>query len=76
MAGLGPAVRPPAPAGTERLVLRASEARDRAAFIDLFASPEAGAYIGGPRSRDGLERVVPEVPGRRPGLFVVELGGR
>ncbi|GGU57153.1 N-acetyltransferase [Streptomyces lavendofoliae] len=55
-------------------MLRASEARDRAAFIDLFASPEVGAYIGGPRPCDELERVVPEVPGRRPGLFVVELG--
>jgi RimJ/RimL family protein N-acetyltransferase len=60
---------------TERLVLRESQARDRAAFIELFASPEVGTYIGGPRPRAELERAVPEVPGRRPGLFVTELGG-
>ncbi|WP_405853335.1 GNAT family N-acetyltransferase [Streptomyces sp. NBC_00090] len=66
---------PPAPTGTERLVLRESEARDRAAFIELFASPEVGTYIGGARPRDELERAVPEVPGRRPGLFVVDLDG-
>ncbi|MFE2556106.1 GNAT family N-acetyltransferase [Streptomyces sp. NPDC059352] len=66
---------PPAPAGAERLVLRESEARDRAAFIELFASPEVGTSIGGARPRDELARAVPEVPGRRPGLFVVDLGG-
>jgi RimJ/RimL family protein N-acetyltransferase len=56
-------------------VLRESEGRDRAAFIELFASSEVGTYIGGPRSRDELERTVSEVPGRRPGLFVVDLDG-
>ncbi|MGW3301231.1 GNAT family N-acetyltransferase [Streptomyces rubiginosohelvolus] len=66
---------PPAPIGTARLVLRESEARDRAAFVELFASPEVRAYLGGPHPRDELERAVPEVPGRRPGLFVVELDG-
>ncbi|MFB6849604.1 GNAT family N-acetyltransferase [Streptomyces sp. NPDC056373] len=65
----------PAPLRTERLVLRASEARDRAAFIELFASPDVGTYIGGARPRDELERVVPEVPGRRSGLFVIEFEG-
>lgn len=75
MAELGPVAWPPAPLRTERLVLRESEARDRTAFIELFASPEVGTYIGGPRPRDELERAVPEVPGRRPGLFVVDLGG-
>ncbi|MFE0652874.1 GNAT family N-acetyltransferase [Streptomyces sp. NPDC059534] len=67
--------RTPAPIRTERLVLRRSEARDRAAFIELFASPEVGTHIGGARPRDELERAVPEVPGRRPGLFVIELDG-
>jgi RimJ/RimL family protein N-acetyltransferase len=43
--------------------------------IELFTSPEVGTYIGGPRSRDELERAVPEVPRRRPGLFVVDLDG-
>ncbi|WP_454789172.1 GNAT family N-acetyltransferase [Mycolicibacterium lutetiense] len=75
MAELGPVVWPPAHISTDRLVLRESEARDRAAFIELFASPEVGTYIGGPRLRDELERTVPEVPGRRPGLFVIDLDG-
>ncbi|MEU4091680.1 GNAT family N-acetyltransferase [Streptomyces sp. NPDC026673] len=66
---------PPAPIRTERLVLRESQARDRSAFIELFASPEVGAYIGGPRPREELEHAVPEVPGRRPGRFVVDLDG-
>lgn len=75
MTGLGPAAWPPAPIRTERLVLRASQAGDRAAFIELFASPVVRAYLGGPRQRDELERAVPEVPGRRPGVFVIDLGG-
>jgi RimJ/RimL family protein N-acetyltransferase len=75
MTELGPVAWPPAPIRTERLVLRESEARDRAAFIELFASSEVGTYIGGPRPRDELERVVPAVPGRRPGLFVIDLDG-
>ncbi|MFI1227582.1 MULTISPECIES: GNAT family N-acetyltransferase [unclassified Streptomyces] len=75
MADPGRAASPPVPIRTERLVLRASEARDRSAFIELFASPETGAYLGGPRPRDDLERSVPEVPGRRDGLFVVDLDG-
>ncbi|WP_326784095.1 GNAT family N-acetyltransferase [Streptomyces sp. NBC_00151] len=75
MTELGSVTWPPAPIKTERLVLRESEARDRAAFIELFTSPEVGTYIGGPRPRDELERTAPEVPGRRPGLFVVELDG-
>ena len=75
MADLGPVAWPPAPIKTERLVLREPEARDRAAVIELFTSAEVGTYIGGPRSRDELERAVPEVPRRRPGLFVVALDG-
>ncbi|MCG7218193.1 GNAT family N-acetyltransferase [Paenibacillus mucilaginosus] len=70
-----PVVWPPAPIMTERLVLRQSEARDRTALIDLFASPEVGTYVGGPRPRDELERALPEVPGQRFGFFVVELNG-
>jgi RimJ/RimL family protein N-acetyltransferase len=65
---------PPDPIRTERLVLRESEARDRAAFVELSASPEVNTYLGGPRPQDELDRV-PEVPGRRPGVFVVDLGG-
>ncbi|MGI5523049.1 GNAT family N-acetyltransferase [Micromonospora sp. CA-259024] len=75
MADLGPVTWQPTPIRTERLMLRAPEARDRAAVIELFASPEVGTYIGGSRPRDELERAVPEVPRLRPGLFVVELDG-
>jgi RimJ/RimL family protein N-acetyltransferase len=75
MAELGPVDWPPAPIRTERLVLRGPEAPDRAAVIELFASPEVGTYLGGARSRDELERAVPEVPKRRPGLFMVDLDG-
>ncbi|MFJ9544399.1 GNAT family N-acetyltransferase [Streptomyces sp. NPDC101225] len=75
MQELGPVAWPPDPLETERLVLRASQARDRSALIELFASPEVGTYVGGARPRDELERTVPEVPGRRPGFFVVELDG-
>ncbi|AGS68118.1 acetyltransferase [Streptomyces collinus Tu 365] len=66
---------PPEPIRTERLVLRAPEARDRAVFIELLASPEVHTYLGGPRPRDELERVTPEVPERWPGSFVVDLDG-
>ncbi|BFV55081.1 GNAT family N-acetyltransferase [Kitasatospora sp. CMC57] len=75
MTDLGLAAWPPAPIRTERLVLRASEARDRAAAIELNASPEVNAYLGGPQPRAELERTMPEVPGQRPGWFVVELDG-
>ena len=75
MADLGPVAWPPAPIRTERLVLREPEAGDRAAVIELFASPRVHTYLGGPRPRDELERAVPEVPGRRPGRFVVDLDG-
>ena len=75
MTELGPVDWPPAPIRTERLVLREPEAADRGAFIDLFASPEVGTYLGGPRPRADLERSVPEVPRGRPGLFVVDLDG-
>jgi RimJ/RimL family protein N-acetyltransferase len=75
MTVLGLIAWPPAPIRTERLVLREPEARDRAALIDLFSSPEVGTYIGGHRPRDELERTASEVPGRRPGLFVIDLDG-
>ncbi len=75
MADLEPDAWPPAPISTERLLLREPEPRDRAAIIELFATPEVSACIGGPRPLDELERAVPEVPTRRPGLFVVDLDG-
>ncbi|WP_326662605.1 GNAT family N-acetyltransferase [Streptomyces sp. NBC_00385] len=75
MTELGPVAWPPAPIRTERLVLREAQARDRAAFIELLASPEVHTYLGGPRPREELERVMPEVPERWPGSFVVDLDG-
>ena len=76
MADPGSEAWPPAPIRTERLVLREPEASDRAALVELFTSPEVGTYIGGPRSREELERALPAAPPRRPGLFVVDLDGR
>jgi len=75
MTDLEPVAWPPAPIRTERLVLREAEAGDRAAFIELLASPEVGTYLGGARPRDELEHALPEVPGRRPGRFVVDRDG-
>ena len=75
MEDLGPVAWPPEPIKTERLVLRASEARDRAAFIELLASPQVHTYLGGPRPRDELESEMSGAPERWPGNFVVDLDG-
>ncbi|MDG4826414.1 GNAT family N-acetyltransferase [Asanoa sp. WMMD1127] len=75
MADLGPVPWPPAPIRTKRLLLRAAEARDRPAFVDLYASPEVHTYLGGPRTRADLEREMPAVPASWPGSFVVDLDG-
>jgi RimJ/RimL family protein N-acetyltransferase len=75
MTPLGPVAWPPAPIRTGRLVLRQPETRDRPAFLELFTSPQVGAYIGGPRPREDCERALPETPQGRPGLFVVDLDG-
>lgn len=75
MADLNPVVWPPEPIKTARLVLRAHESRDRAAFIDLLASPEVGTYLGGPQPRDKLELEVPGPPAQHPGLFAAERAG-
>ncbi|MCG8969309.1 MULTISPECIES: GNAT family N-acetyltransferase [Streptomyces] len=75
MSDLRPVAWPPAPITTERLVLREPEARDRAVFIELLASPEVHAYLGGPRPRAELEREMPGVPEQWPGSFVVDLDG-
>lgn len=75
MEPLGGVEWPPEPIKTERLVLRESEPRDRTAYVELLASPEVHTYLGGARPRDEVERDMPEVPGRWPGSFVVELDG-
>ena len=75
MTDLGPVAWPPAQIRTERLVLREPAARDRAACIELLASPKVHTYLGGPRPRGELERETPEAPERCPGLFTVDLDG-
>ncbi|MER6167357.1 GNAT family N-acetyltransferase [Streptomyces violaceorubidus] len=75
MSDLGSITWPPAPIETARLVLRAAEAQDRAAFVELLASPEVHTYLGRPQPRDRLERELPVVPERWPGSLVVDLDG-
>ncbi|WP_036954531.1 GNAT family N-acetyltransferase [Luteimicrobium xylanilyticum] len=75
MTDLGPVAWPPTPLRTERLVLREPAADDRAALVELMASPEVHAFLGGARSREEVERALPTEPARRPGLFVVDFDG-
>ncbi|MER6363249.1 GNAT family N-acetyltransferase [Kitasatospora sp. NPDC001527] len=75
MDDLGSVPWPPEPIRTERLVLRRPEARDRAAFVELLASPQVHTYLGGPRPRDEVERELSGAPEQWPGSFAVELDG-
>jgi RimJ/RimL family protein N-acetyltransferase len=75
MAELGRIAWPPGPIATDRLLLRPPEARDRAAFIELYTSPDVGTYTGGARPREVVERALPAVPRSRPGHFVIDLDG-
>ena len=75
MAELGRVTWPPGPIATARLLLRPPEPRDRAAFVQLYTSPDVGTYTGGPRSREAVERALPEAPRARPGHFVIDLDG-
>ncbi|GEL95235.1 GNAT family N-acetyltransferase [Cellulomonas composti] len=75
MAELGHVTWPPGPIATARILLRPPQARDRAAFVELYTSPDVGIYTGGARSREEVERALPEEPRRRPGLFVIDLDG-
>ena len=75
MSDLGTVAWPPEPISTDRLVLRAPEARDRTAFLELLASPQVHTYLGGPRRRDELERELPAVPEQWPGSFAVDRDG-
>lgn len=75
MAELGSLVWPPGPIAADRLALRPPEARDRAAFVELYTSPAVGTYIGGARPREAVERALPAVPRGRPGQFVIDLDG-
>ena len=67
---------PPAPIRTERLLLRAPEARDRDDFLALGSDPEVNRHTGGPRDRATLEQQLPEVPADRAGQFVMEHDSR
>ena len=67
---------PTTPIETERLVVRPTEARDRAAFIDLLTDERVQRHLGGPRDRGELEEKMGEVPSDRPGSFAVEHDGR
>lgn len=64
---------PPGPIATERLIVRPTCASDRSGYIDLLASDEVREYLGGPRPREELELIAPEIPGNRPGVFAVEV---
>ena len=66
---------PIAPIRTERLLLRAPEARDREMFLDLGSDDRVNHHLGGGRDRAELEASLPEVPADRPGQFVVERDG-
>lgn len=72
MPDLGDVSWPPDPIRTDRLLLRRTEARDRDSYIDLMCSADVYRYLGGPHSRERVERGAPEVPGNRPGVFAVE----
>ena len=75
MAELGRVTWPPETIATARLLLRPPDGRDRAAFVELYTSPEVGTYTGGSRSREAVERALPAVPQGRPGHFVIDLDG-
>lgn len=66
---------PPPPIRTSRLVLRAPEARDRTAILDLGTDGEVNRHLGGGRDRATLDAELPAVPADRPGQFVVEHDG-
>ena len=66
---------PVAPIRTARLVLRAPEARDRGAFLDLGSDDEVNHHLGGGRDRAELDAELPAVPADRPGQFVMEHDG-
>lgn len=66
---------PMAPIRTERLLLRAPEARDRETFLDLGSDDEVNHHLGGGRDRASLDAELPVVPADRPGQFVVEHDG-
>ncbi|MCY4725489.1 GNAT family N-acetyltransferase [Nocardioides sp. STR2] len=61
---------------TERLLLRAPEARDREDFLDLGSDPVVNHHLGGGQDRASLDDTLPEVPADRPAQYVMERGRR
>jgi RimJ/RimL family protein N-acetyltransferase len=76
MAALSDVVWPPEPLTTERLIVRQTQASDRASYIEMLCSDDVRRFLGGAQARDVVEQAMPEVPGGYPGVFAVELGGR
>ena len=76
MATLADVAWPPAPIATARLTLRTTEASDRIGYMELLTSEDVRRYLGGPMRREEVVRSMPEVPGRHPGVFAIELDGR
>lgn len=65
MAHLDGVTWPPPPISTERLILRAAEARDREAMLDLFSAERVNRFVGGAEPREHLDELIPALPGRR-----------
>jgi hypothetical protein len=68
MTDLGPVAWPPAPIRTDRLVLRQSEARDRPAVVEWFASPDVGTYVGVLNRAMSLSARCRRCPGAAPAI--------
>ncbi len=62
---------PPQPLMTERLIVRAAQASDRAGCIDLLTSRQARRFLGGPLPLAEAEKACAGPYGRSPGSFVV-----
>jgi RimJ/RimL family protein N-acetyltransferase len=66
---------PPEPLTTERLVLRRTQASDRAAYVELWCSEDVRRFLGGAHAREAIEEAMPAVPSAHAGVFAVELDG-
>jgi RimJ/RimL family protein N-acetyltransferase len=61
---------------TDRVLLRKARDTDRERLIELQTDPEAGAYIGGPRTREDIEQRLDAIGGvasvtAPPGVFII-----
>ncbi len=62
---------PPQPLKTERLTLRAPQTSDQPWLVELFTSPQARRFLGGPLPLVDAQKVCSGPFGRTPGSFVV-----